>query len=194
MYAKKRLTLIPLVLLVALACARKSPQVAPITAPPPSAAKAPNADSLARAEAARRDSLAREARLRAERERSAAEARALLLVPVHFEFNSAELAAETREILNRKLAVLKATSVLSLRLVGHADERGSDEFNIALGQRRAAAVRFYLVSYGLPDVRLQIASLGEESPICTDRTEACWWRNRRVEFEITDGGDPAVAR
>lgn len=68
---------------------------------------------------------------------------------------------------------------------GHADERGSDEYNLALGQRRAVAAKRYLVDHGIDATRLGVVSYGEEHPVCTASAEACWSKNRRAEFEIT---------
>jgi len=68
---------------------------------------------------------------------------------------------------------------------GHADSRGTNEYNLALGERRADAVRDYLVSLGVPTERITIVSKGEEQPICAEETEACWQQNRRGHFIIT---------
>jgi peptidoglycan-associated lipoprotein len=68
---------------------------------------------------------------------------------------------------------------------GHCDERGTAEYNLALGERRANAVRDYLVSLGIPAARIQTVSKGKESPFCTESNEACWQQNRRGHFLIT---------
>jgi peptidoglycan-associated lipoprotein len=79
---------------------------------------------------------------------------------------------------------------VNLRIAGHCDDRGSDEYNLALGARRAASVRTYLVGHGIGANRLETVSYGEERPLYTDHTEWAWAQNRRDEFEITAG--PAV--
>ena len=68
---------------------------------------------------------------------------------------------------------------------GHGDERGSAEYNLALGERRAAAVRAYLVNLGVANDRIQVVSKGKEAPVCTDANESCWQQNRRGHFVIT---------
>ena len=74
-----------------------------------------------------------------------------------------------------------------MRATGHADERGSDEYNLALGQRRAAAAKRYLTQNGIDAARLEVDSLGEERPVCFSSDEDCRARNRRVDFEIIAG-------
>jgi peptidoglycan-associated lipoprotein len=69
---------------------------------------------------------------------------------------------------------------------GHCDERGTNEYNLALGERRARAARDYLTSAGVPESRITIVSYGEERPLCTERTEVCWAQNRRAHFLIKE--------
>lgn len=154
----------------------------------------PNRDSLERAEAARRDSLAREERLRAEREQRMREARTTLMQAVYFGYDRADLTPEARRALDAKLTLLAASEELRLRISGHADDRGSDEYNIALGQRRAVAAKRYLTDHGIDPMRLDVVSMGEERPVCTLADESCWRQNRRAEFEITAGGDRIVTQ
>lgn len=191
----RRVGLLILSTLAIAACSRKPVQ----TAPPTTVAAAPDddsarRDSIARAEAARRDSLEREARLRAERDRRIAEIRNVLMAPVYFNYDRAEITPETRQLLDAKVPLLSANADLRLRLSGHADERGSDEYNIALGQRRAAAVWHYLIGHGIAQARLEIVSFGEERPVCQIPEESCWRQNRRVEFDITAGADRITER
>jgi peptidoglycan-associated lipoprotein len=178
--------------LVLMAACRREPAVPP---PIPEAAQpdtGADRDSLERAMAARRDSVEREERLREERERRMAVARDALQQPVFFDYDRADLTAETRLVLDAKLPLLSASVEVRLRISGHADERGSDEYNLALGQRRAASAKRYLVDHGIDAGRVDIVSFGEERPMCTDATESCWSRNRRAEFEITAGADRIV--
>jgi peptidoglycan-associated lipoprotein len=77
---------------------------------------------------------------------------------------------------------------LRVRVAGHTDDRGSDEYNLALGQRRAASVKRFLTERGVDDARVEIVSFGKERPTCEQQAESCWSRNRRAEFEITAGG------
>jgi len=81
---------------------------------------------------------------------------------------------------------------VAIRISGHADERGSSEYNLALGQRRAAAAKRYLVERGVAESRVETTSFGEERPACTSADESCYAQNRRDEFEITAGGPNLV--
>ena len=123
-----------------------------------------------------------------------AAARALLTARVYFNYDQANLTPEAMRVLSFKLPVLTAYPSVVLLLSGHADERGSDEYNIALGQRRAAAVRQYLLDHDIAPGRLTITSYGEERPACRSAGDACWSQNRRVEFDITAGTDGIVVR
>ncbi len=179
--------------LFAAACRKEPP------APPPTPATAPNADSMAReraradsiarAEQMRRDSLAAAERARAERDAAIARARQMVTAPIYFDYDSDALSAAATSALDQKLAVLNANAGMTVRISGHADERGSDEYNLALGQRRAAAAKRYLTQRGIADGRVEIISYGEERPAVQGSDESAWSQNRRDEFEITAGGD-----
>ena len=184
-----------LILSVAIGCSRK--RVPPAPVPPVDRAAGDDGarrDSIARAEAARRDSLATEASLREARERRLAEARTALAAPVYFAYDQSDLSPDERRNLDTKAPILNGSPALRVRLAGHTDERGSDEYNLALVQRRAASARRYLLDLGVPEARLDITSFGEERPVCQESSESCWSRNRRVEFEIVAGADLIVVR
>jgi peptidoglycan-associated lipoprotein len=142
---------------------------------------------------ARRDSvdeaarIAREERERLERERGREAARSLLTAPIYFEYDQDELTAEARATLDAKLPVLRANPETRMRIAGHTDERGSDEYNLALGLRRAATAKRYLAMHGVAAERLETASFGEERPAVDGATETAWARNRRAEFDVTLG-------
>lgn len=102
---------------------------------------------------------------------------------VHFEFDQFTLTAEARDILAANAQYLKANSALRVRIEGYCDERGSDEYNLALGERRASATRNYLISLGVEGDRLTILSYGEELPLDPGHTESAWAQNRRAEFK-----------
>jgi peptidoglycan-associated lipoprotein len=154
------------------------------------------AEQAARAETARRDSLARVA-ARADSLRRAADARRLadeahqsLLAPVHFDFDRDELRPADRQLLDRKAAILAANPAVRIRIEGNADDRGSDEYNLALGMRRAAAAQRYLVDRGIAADRIGTASNGEERPVCSaSQDEPCLGENRRDEVVVTAGGE-----
>jgi peptidoglycan-associated lipoprotein len=107
---------------------------------------------------------------------------------VHFDFDKSDIRPEDRPTLDRKAAILGANGGLRLRISGHADERGSDEYNLALGNRRAAAVKTYLINNGIDGGRLEVVSYGEEQPIASGHDEDSWFQNRRAEFDVTAGG------
>jgi len=152
------------------------------------------ADSIARAlEASRADSV------RAEVERGAAAAAAatpsglapaldsVLASRVHFATDRADLDPEAQGILGRKLDLFRNNPRLEVQVEGHCDARASDEYNLALGNRRAAAVRDWLVAHGVAASRLTIISYGEERPLDPRNTEEAWAANRRAEFHVTRG-------
>lgn len=124
-----------------------------------------------------------DARRRAER------MNATLTERIHFGYDQADLSAEAQRVLQAKLAVLRELPELRIRIEGHADERGSDQYNVVLGQQRAAAVKRYLVGHSIADSRLEIISFGEERPICLTDEESCWAQNRRAEFQVIGGAD-----
>jgi len=165
-----------------------------------------NADSIAAAERARADSEAAEAARRAQQEAeriaqqraadsaaavaaAAAEVRNMLAAMIHFDFDRATLRGDDMGALDQKVAILSANPDLRIRISGHCDERGSDEYNLALGNRRATSAKEYLVSHGIDASRIETASFGEERPVAMGHDEDSWAQNRRDEFEILSGGD-----
>ncbi len=160
-------------------------------------------DSAAIRARQRQDSIDAENRRRAEEEarRAAAErdtgaAEALrndMNAMIHFDYNVADVRTEDQATLDRKAAIMNANSGLRVRISGHADERGSDEYNLALGNRRAASAKRYLMNRGVDGSRLDVISFGEERPIAMGGTEDAYAQNRRDEFEMTAGGDALVA-
>ena len=101
---------------------------------------------------------------------------------VYFEFDKYDLTPDSRAVLLAHAAKLKGASV-SVRLEGHADERGSREYNMALGEKRAKAVQDFLVLNGVAKASLETVSYGEERPVATGHDEASWSQNRRVEIK-----------
>jgi peptidoglycan-associated lipoprotein len=102
---------------------------------------------------------------------------------IYFEFDQFTLSAEAREVLGGNAAFLRANPSQRIVIEGHTDERGSDEYNLALGERRARAALNYLVSLGISAERLSILSYGEERPLAAGRDERAWSQNRRAEFK-----------
>ena len=118
-------------------------------------------------------------------EAAARRAAAAGLQRIHFDFDKSDLTDEAKAILVQNAALLRAAPGVRILIEGHCDERGSDEYNLALGERRAIATRNYLVSLGVAEDRMRIISYGEEMPIALERTEEAWAKNRRAEFKIT---------
>lgn len=169
-------------------CRRAAPEAAPapVTQSTDDGSARARADSIAAAELARRQAEERE--LRAQMAR----AQEVLSNVVHFEYDSFQLDRDAEERLRTKAAILRANPSLELRIEGHADERGSTEYNLALGQRRAEAVRTFLAGYGIAANRLATISYGKERPAVQGSNESAWAQNRRAEFAITAGEISAV--
>ena len=108
---------------------------------------------------------------------------------VHFEFDQYNVQESDKTILGRQAAWLAKYPAVRVTIEGHADERGTREYNLALGARRANAVKEYLVSQGVSTARVETVSYGKERPICTQSDEACWAQNRRGVTTITGGAN-----
>lgn len=130
-----------------------------------------------KAEAEREESERREADLDQE-------ARQILQQRIHYAFDSYELRSEAREILREKADLLQEKSDLQMVIEGHCDERGTAEYNLALGERRARAAYEFLVLLGVDADRLSIISYGEEQPLEEGSSEEVWAQNRRAEFKV----------
>jgi peptidoglycan-associated lipoprotein len=113
--------------------------------------------------------------------------------PIYFDFDKSTIRPDAAATLDAKVPWLQANPGMRIRIEGNADERGSDEYNLALGQRRAASAKRYLVERGIAADRFDLVSYGEERPVCTEHNEACWQQNRRDDFRIvTIGGDGVI--
>jgi peptidoglycan-associated lipoprotein len=184
-----------------LTACHKKPEVAPAPAATPSATNDQQRirDSLAALEAQRR--AAEEARrrfvedsiARANAAHDQASMHATLTAMIHFDFDKSDLRDDARAILDAKLPILLANPNVTIRIAGHTDERGGAEYNLALGQRRAAEAKRYLVSHGVAETRIETISYGAERPIASGNDESAWSQNRRDEFEITSGNGPLKA-
>ena len=168
---------------------------------PPPEPPQPTGPTQAEIDAARNDSIAaaraaEEARAAAEREaqrreeermnRARDDARATLEESVRFDYDESAITAETEQLLRAKLPILRSSPTVRLRFEGHADERGSTEYNLALGSRRAESVREFLAGFGITN-GFMTTSFGEERPLVNRSDEVAWAQNRRVEFVITGG-------
>jgi peptidoglycan-associated lipoprotein len=107
---------------------------------------------------------------------------------VHFEYNRSDVRDEDRGVLQRQASWLQRYPQVRVTVQGNCDERGTREYNLALGARRANAVKEYLVSLGISAARVDTISYGKERPMCTESTEECWAQNRRGVTVISSGG------
>jgi len=107
---------------------------------------------------------------------------------VHFDYDKYDILDADRGVLQRQADWLKKYPSVRVTVEGHCDERGTREYNLALGARRANAVKEYLVSLGVSAGRLETISYGKERPICTESNEGCWAQNRRAVTVVTSGG------
>jgi peptidoglycan-associated lipoprotein len=107
------------------------------------------------------------------------------LKPLFFEYDSSDVSAEGRAVLDANAAALKKYPTWTITIEGHCDERGSAEYNLALGERRAVAARTYLISLGIPADRLRTVSYGKEFPFDAGHDEPAYVTNRRAHFVVT---------
>ncbi len=187
------------------ACSHNAKPAALAPASPPASAVnlAARQDSLAKARA---DSLARAEKLaeahadsvRAEVMRETVDAskdvnntglssadEAMMAERVHFAYNQADLQTADVQLLQQKLQILQAHPQLMVQIAGNCDERGSDEYNLALGERRAAAAKRWLTAHGIATDRITVVSYGKERPLDTEHSAAAWAKNRRDDFVVT---------
>ncbi len=168
------------------ACSKKKPAVAPAPPPPPAAAPAtpppppppPPAPPAPQPAPPTEEELFQKKtldQLNAEKP----------LTDAFFALDATDLNETARTALQKDVEWMKRWATTKVMVEGHADSRGTNEYNLALGERRAGAVRDYIVSLGLAADRVTIVSKGEEQPFCSDENEACWQQNRRGHFIIT---------
>ncbi len=112
--------------------------------------------------------------------------RAGALKTVYFAYNSSAIEGDTRDALNNNAEFLKTNAAVKIQVEGHCDERGSVQFNLALGERRAKSVKDYLVAQGVASNRVSIISLGKEKPVSFGHDEESWSKNRRANFLVTE--------
>jgi peptidoglycan-associated lipoprotein len=141
----------------------------PAPPPPPKAEVAPQVDEYTRLKSMSADELDK----------------LKLLSDVYFDLDRADIREADRAQLSKNADVLKKFDFMVVTVEGHCDERGTVEYNLALGERRARSAFDYLVSLGVPADRLKTVSYGKEVPVCTDANEACWQKNRRARFAVT---------
>ena len=184
---------------LAAACSKPPVPLAPTPAPVNrDSLERARADSIARAQA-RAEEMARakaaEDSLRLVRDREQreaaqnADAMKVLQATVYYDFDQAALSEAGHALMMAKVPVLQASPAIHIRITGHTDDRGSAEYNLALGLRRASEAKAFLVSNGIDASRIETSSMGEEDPAVQGQTEEAWSKNRRAEFvPIPAGG------
>ncbi len=103
---------------------------------------------------------------------------------IYFDFDRADIRPNDAAVLDANADWLRVNPDRMVLIEGHCDERGTAEYNVALGERRALAAKAYLLARGIAETRLTVTSYGFERPLCREHTESCWSRNRRAEFLI----------
>ena len=178
------LTIILVMILPAMfftvSCTKKVVQTEPVSTTQPEVSKEPDSS----AEKDEQTGQQQEDRLRAEAAAREAAGTAFVSENIHFSFDSSVLSDQAQHILNSKADYLLANSDVTVTLEGHCDARGTEAYNIALGERRAESVKNFLVDLGISANRLNTISYGEERPIAMGQDEASWAKNRRAQFVI----------
>jgi peptidoglycan-associated lipoprotein len=145
------------------------PKKADVTSTEPQAEAAPAAQEKAATEAK-------------EESKEKAASAAAGLQPIYFDFDKSFVRNDAKSIMKANAEWLKANPTVKVKIEGNCDERGTKEYNQALGQRRAASAKKYLTDLGISAKRISLISYGKEKPACTEGTEACWQKNRRDDF------------
>jgi peptidoglycan-associated lipoprotein len=183
------LPIIALAAAIAVAgCGKKVPQSAPAPPPPPPAAPAPPPPPppppAPRAAATPPSAALTEEEIFARKSLEQLNAEKPL-DDMYFDLDKSDIRSDARAALQKDADYLKKWPSVQVMVEGHCDSRGSSEYNLALGSRRATAVKDYLVSLGVPIARVTIVSKGKEQPFCNEESESCWQQNRRGHFVIT---------
>jgi peptidoglycan-associated lipoprotein len=156
-----------------LSCAKKQVGVAqpvkeaPKPAPAPAPAPAPSVSEVEKAQKLR------------------SEIQAFESTAIYFDFDKSEIKPEAKAVLEKKAAWLREHPEYKVRIEGNCDDRGTNEYNLALGDRRAKAALKYFSALDISADRMSTISYGEERPVCTEHTEACWAKNRRDDFKLS---------
>lgn len=174
---KSALVMALLAMTVAVSCKKTPPPQAPAPAAPTEPPPAPAPTRAAVTE----DEYARLSRMSADEID-----RLNLFGEVHFDYDKADIRDSERAVLTKNADLLKKYDFVKVTVEGHCDERGSVEYNLALGERRAKSAYDYLISLGVGAGQLRTVSYGKEVPVCSDKTEDCWARNRRAHFTVSE--------
>lgn len=186
MFKTGKLALVGLAVVLTASACNKKPKTAPVPNSATTAAERDQnrRDSIAAAEEVRASAeRTREENMRAQQQTSRS-AETTMAAPIYFELDGADLTPEAIGVLEAKILVLRQNLGMRIRVTGHTDNRGSDEYNVALGMRRAGETKRFMVDRGIAGSRIDIATRGEEEPAVTGEDETAWSRNRRAEFAI----------
>jgi len=168
--------------LVAVACHHAAPPQ--VTAEPTPDLNAIARDTMPQAREEAERPVQRQPDDSAKRQRTTDEIKAVLTAMIHFDFDKADIRPEEAQTLDQKVPILRGNPSIRIRIAGNCDEHGSDEYNLALGNRRAISARAYLVSHGIDAGRIETISNGKERPIDPGHNEAAWATNRNDQFTI----------
>jgi peptidoglycan-associated lipoprotein len=185
MFMKRFWIVLVVMVFVAVGCAQKT-TVKPEAEQPQKEQKAEEMKAQKPSEAEMQKETAPEKAEVAKSEEEGEEAAGLegVFKDIHFDFDKYNVQPSYKSELESVAAWMTKHSDVKLSVEGHCDERGTNEYNLALGDRRAKSVKDYLVSLGVPSTRIETISYGEEKPLCTEHTEECWAKNRRVHFVV----------
>lgn len=161
-------------------CTKKAVQTQPLSMAEPEVSKAADRSAEEAEQAGRLE----EDRLRVEAAAREAAEQAFVSEQIRFAFDSSVLSNQARQVLNNKAGYLRTNPDITINVEGHADDRGTDSYNIALGKRRAESAKSFLVDLGIETHRMNTVSYGEEQPMAMGQNEASWAKNRRAKFMI----------
>lgn len=182
MSSMKRNSIFAAILMIALLALWGCPKKTEVASAPE--AQAPAAQAQKETTATEQANKAEPAQTEASKETAGTAAEGLKTV--YFDYDKSVLRDEARATLKEDAAWLKAHPKAKIRIEGNCDERGTVEYNQALGQRRAASAKRYLTDLGISGKRISLISYGKEKPVCTEGNESCWQKNRRDDFTVRD--------
>ena len=176
--ANRKISSLAVLLLVALLSLWGCPKKAEVASAPEAQAPGGPQKEVVTQPATPSPEGARQAEEMKEKTATAAQA----LKPIYFDFDKSFIRDDAKDVIKANAAWLKAHPKVKVSIEGNCDERGTKEYNQALGQRRAASAKKYLADMGVSSNRISLISYGKEKPVCTDSTESCWQRNRKDDF------------
>jgi peptidoglycan-associated lipoprotein len=182
--------MLAMLLVLGVSCAKKKVTMEAEPMEEEMVVKGAEEQQAAEDEAARREAeMARMSEAERQREEAAmmaeeARMRAFVEEHIHFDFDKYDLKPKAMMILDEKAAYLREHPEVRVLIEGHCDERGTNEYNLALGDRRANSAKNYLIRSGVTESRITTISYGEEQPLCMQHAESCWWKNRRAQFQV----------